>query len=263
MDAHTHYHPAEEHDCWANEEAWEAQQSYEDGKWDFVSGEQPWDVREQVVDLYDGAIRQTDAAVGRIISWLTDAGRLDDTVVVITADHGETFGEPDDILPTRLSGHGFGMCEQLVHVPLVVWRPDRSGSERVDDPVSLTALSELPFNEGKIEDTQMPVIVTSDGLNGVNRTERAANYLNTSELDPFYGEIRVRYEVHAGRIRKHIAHADEYVSYEFNDGCSRVDAPTAERIDAVFGGLEDAKVAATDREVTNDTRSRLRDLGYI
>jgi hypothetical protein len=155
------------------------------------------------------------------------------------------------------------MCEQLVHVPLVAWRPDQQSNQRVDAPISLTALSYMALNGDQIADTETPVVATSDGLNGTNRIERAAHYLTPTELDPFFGEIRVSYEVTEGRIRKHVAHGDNRVTYELNNGWSRIDESTAERIDAAFGEFEDAGVAATDREVTTDTRSRLRNLGYI
>ena len=43
--------------------------------------------------LYDGEIAFTDAALGRLFDWMEQSGRIDDTMVVITSDHGESLGE--------------------------------------------------------------------------------------------------------------------------------------------------------------------------
>ena len=43
--------------------------------------------------LYDSGIRQVDKFVGDALRCLSDAGKLTDSVIIITADHGENFGE--------------------------------------------------------------------------------------------------------------------------------------------------------------------------
>ncbi len=50
------------------------------------------DVRQQI-DGYDVGIRYADEHVGRILNFLADQGLLDDTAVIVSADHGECFGE--------------------------------------------------------------------------------------------------------------------------------------------------------------------------
>ena len=85
------------------------------------------DVR-QVRGLYDGAVASVDAAAGRVLDALERRGLADDTIVVVTADHGETLFEMG-----RLHGHGdhlFG--DEGTHVPLVVFDPRRPGARRVD-----------------------------------------------------------------------------------------------------------------------------------
>lgn len=47
----------------------------------------------RMIDGYDGGIRYMDGHLGRIFNTLADAGVLDDTVVIITSDHGENLGE--------------------------------------------------------------------------------------------------------------------------------------------------------------------------
>jgi arylsulfatase A-like enzyme len=67
---------------------------------------------------YLNTIRDADVQLGRLFAGLRERGLADDTLVVITGDHGETFGDPH---PTW--GHGFRVYEESVRVPMVVWNP--------------------------------------------------------------------------------------------------------------------------------------------
>lgn len=80
------------------------------------------DVR-QIRGLYDGAVRSIDEAMGRVLRELESLGLADKTLVVVTADHGETLYE---------NGHGQGHGDHLfgdegTHVPLIVYDP-RAGT---------------------------------------------------------------------------------------------------------------------------------------
>ncbi len=68
-------------------------------------------------DLYDAEVRHADQCIGRLVEWLRARRLLDDTLVVVTADHGEAFGE------RGVWGHGFGLSDCLTRVPLVVRCP--------------------------------------------------------------------------------------------------------------------------------------------
>jgi arylsulfatase A-like enzyme len=84
---------------------------------------------------YDASLAYLDHHVGRLLAELDRRGILDDTLVVITADHGEHFGEHG------LFGHGNSLYHQLVHVPLILIFPSRiAGSGCVAQPVSLRDL---------------------------------------------------------------------------------------------------------------------------
>jgi len=69
------------------------------------------------VARYDGAIAYVDHCLGQLLHTLATRGVLDKTLVVITADHGESLGE-----------HGIffehhGLYDQTIHVPLIVKHP--------------------------------------------------------------------------------------------------------------------------------------------
>jgi arylsulfatase A-like enzyme len=69
--------------------------------------------------FYDAEILHQDRHLGRLLRYLRESGALDNTVVAISADHGEGHGEHD------LFGHGFNLHHELVHVPLIVHDPAR------------------------------------------------------------------------------------------------------------------------------------------
>lgn len=72
---------------------------------------------QQIVDLYDGEIAYLDAHLGRVFDALEKAGVYDDTIIVITADHGELFGEHG------LAYHFKALTEEETHVPLIIRYP--------------------------------------------------------------------------------------------------------------------------------------------
>ncbi len=86
------------------------------------------EIRE-VVDRYDSAIAFTDSQIGRLLEGLGELGLERDTLVVVTSDHGDAFGEKG------LASHGYLYDFNLL-VPLVVALPgDAGGGRRVAEQV--------------------------------------------------------------------------------------------------------------------------------
>jgi arylsulfatase A-like enzyme len=92
----------------------------------------PAEALERMRAGYRGAIRYMDAWLERLLGRLDAAGVLDDTLVVVTSDHGENFGEG------RLIGHGFSLDERLINIPFVAAGP---GAEQLQ---GIRSLAELP-----------------------------------------------------------------------------------------------------------------------
>ena len=87
------------------------------------------------VNLYDGNLRYGDWAVGEVERLLREADVFEDTILIVTSDHGEAFGEHG------YWGHTFSAFDESIHIPLVVRLP---GSERVVGGVSgLTQVVDL------------------------------------------------------------------------------------------------------------------------
>ncbi|MEM6255282.1 MAG: sulfatase-like hydrolase/transferase [Cyanobacteria bacterium P01_D01_bin.156] len=67
--------------------------------------------------MYDAEVAAQDAQVGRFLRQLKESGRLDNTYIVICADHGEHLGEK------QLIGHSLSIYNELVQVPLIIHDP--------------------------------------------------------------------------------------------------------------------------------------------
>ncbi|HYV17791.1 MAG TPA: sulfatase [Verrucomicrobiae bacterium] len=85
--------------------------------------------------LYDGEIAYVDRRVGELVDLLAKHGILDDTVVVVTSDHGEMLGEHD------LYDHKLNLFEPVLRIPMVLRFPKRvAAGQRIASPVMLQDL---------------------------------------------------------------------------------------------------------------------------
>ena len=85
--------------------------------------------------LYDAEVAAFDASLAAMLARLEASGALANTLVVITSDHGEEFGEHGGFL------HGHDLFDELVHVPLIFWGPGLVELGATDAPVSLVDLA--------------------------------------------------------------------------------------------------------------------------
>jgi arylsulfatase A-like enzyme len=86
-------------------------------------------------DLYDEEIHHTDAGIGRVLEKLRSRGFYDDSVIVMTSDHGEEFYERDFL------GHTHTLHDELLRVPYILRLPGGAHSgARVEEPVSTVSM---------------------------------------------------------------------------------------------------------------------------
>ena len=137
------------------------------------------------IDRYDEEIAYTDHEIGRILDAYRELGLEDDTIVLFTADHGETMIEYD-----RYFTHGYHIWEPIVKVPLMMRVPGESG-ERHDEPVSLVDL--VPTI---LERTGTPI---PPGLDGVPLGKRAPG--SAVSVEATHGKSARGAVQHRGLIR--------------------------------------------------------------
>ncbi|MEP7207580.1 MAG: sulfatase [Casimicrobiaceae bacterium] len=83
------------------------------------------------IDRYDEALLYLDTEIGATLDALGRRGLLDNTIVVFTSDHGESWGEHG------LMFHGHSLYQEQVRIPLIVRYPSRVARDRSVDPTSL------------------------------------------------------------------------------------------------------------------------------
>lgn len=90
---------------------------------------------ERFRNAYDSSIAYQDHYLGELFERLRKLGFLENTLVIITSDHGESIGEHGII------GHGNSLYYETLHVPLLFIFPSRiPKGTRIDETVSLRAL---------------------------------------------------------------------------------------------------------------------------
>jgi arylsulfatase A-like enzyme len=122
--------------------------------------------RDHVISHYDGEIRQLDEEIGILLRELERLGVLDETIVVLTSDHGEQFLEHGGL------GHRNTLFEEEMKVPLIVRIPSMiMAGTAVDEPVGLidlmpSLLELLGVTHGKLHGRSFLPLLVGHGKNG-------------------------------------------------------------------------------------------------
>jgi len=122
----------------------------------------------QIVALYDGCIRMFDDAVGRVVAELERQGLMDDTIILITGDHGDDLFEPNCTF-----GHGttFNGGDQANHVPAIFHIPGLNQPQRhsqitrtIDFAPTLLDLIQAPA-QPRFEGTSLAPLIRGEKSN--------------------------------------------------------------------------------------------------
>lgn len=97
------------------------------------------DERATLIAQFDACVRYSDGWLGELLTGLEGLSQLEDTLLIVTADHGESLGE------RNMYGHGallnsVSLGEEILRVPLVVSYPRQGTKGRREGPVSLVDL---------------------------------------------------------------------------------------------------------------------------
>lgn len=93
------------------------------------------DQLQEEIDAYDGSIAYVDAHIDKLFQGLDKRRLLENTLIIILSDHGESFGEHG------LLEHNNSLYREVIHVPLIFWWPGHVPANiRIEQPVSITAI---------------------------------------------------------------------------------------------------------------------------
>lgn len=242
--AHSPYNPPEEfkREFEARFDSWDAvdetaarsvgnRDGYEYMMGEIEMGEAEWDLLKC---WYDGEIAYLDRLLGQFFESLREKGLFEDTMVVVTADHGESFGEDG------LAYHKFSLGEQLINVPLLIKWPGQERSEVSDELVSLT-----DFVPTFLDVADAPQSVVSDGRSLVSD---GRSLVSDPEPEAVFAEFGHPYE---GTLQNLVDSMFVNCDLEHEPLTERL-AEYAERIDRYNRGLQ--AVRTHDNKLVKPTR---------
>jgi arylsulfatase A-like enzyme len=182
---------------------------------------------ERLSKLYDAEIRSLDRELGVLLEGLEERGILEDSLLIVTGDHGETFWEHGDFW-----NHGLALYQTTLHVPLMVRLPGgMHGGLQVQDPVStldlLPTICELfaaPY-PGDVEGVDLspawsggqlgPRTLISEATQPVGEVERGQAWVNALKaksvrqgpwkyiLTPYLGNREELYDLTVDPAERH------------------------------------------------------------
>lgn len=248
--------------------------------------EPPPGLREKLVAQYDGEIRDMSAAFGKLLDGLRERGLYEDTLVVFVADHGEEFHEHGGWT------HGHSLHAETIHVPLIVRVPQAIAPERevgrgrrVRGIVSSTDLfrtligaleleyprlaDERDFVDGR---SLMACLVGKEGKRPLDALSDGDRPI-FSEVTMGSAELRAVRHGQWKLIVSRTGPLDEVVQLfaprrdpgETEDHADRKPDLVAElrdKLDSWFRVFEGARLTREERELDDETRERLMQLGY-
>ena len=119
------------------------------------------------VAAYDEELLWLDMQIDRFLTVLAGQGSLDNSLVLLTADHGEAFREHHSI------GHGGCLHSEIMRVPLVLWEPGRGGRGRSAVPVSTVDILPTVLEYAAVEPLEGAGISLRGVLHGEKPEPRA------------------------------------------------------------------------------------------
>ena len=212
-------------------------------------------------DPYAGEIAYTDAMLGRVMKALERLALTDSTLVIVTSDHGESFGEHGEI------GHVFFIYQSTAHIPLIVRGPGLPRGEEIDDVVGSVDL--VPTILGLLG-IPIPESVEGVDLSGRLRGEEASptgervvycESLTPSKLgcNPLFGLVSERWKyIHTTRPELYDLAADPGEERNLVEQEPEVAAGLRAQLEELLGRGQQSE----SWELDPQTRLELMLLGY-
>jgi arylsulfatase len=210
----------------------------------------------ELIRFYDSEIAHTDRWIGALFDGLRERGLWDDLLVVFTADHGEEFRDHGGL------GHSRTVYQETVHVPLLIKRPGGRDAGQVQSaPVPLLDLFPTILDHAGIGPSD-----TARGrpLFAPDPDERTV-ISETSRKGGVRGVVQGRYKL------IHRVEADEVSLFDVVADPGETEDLAASHPELVEGMRADLTLwdrmielrDATQIELSEEERERLRKLGYI
>jgi arylsulfatase A-like enzyme len=216
-------------------------------------------------DLYDAEVRSFDNKLRSLFDLLERTGLMDNSVVVLTADHGENLGEHHYLT----HGHPY---EPALHIPLLFHFPKDLGAgirisslvEGTDIVPTLMDLAGVAVPDGLDGHSLLPLIQDPSGESGGGR-----QFLLS--CGGFNNENKRTYSLFDGRYRliKDIRWSEKPLLYDISvdpseeNDISDANPDNVELFSALIQAMSSGALPPSEVEYDTQTEEMLRSLGYI
>ena len=286
LEPHLEYRPPQEYadeylpEDVSYEEAMEVNQD----AWKYIANEVEMTGRdfEILEGLYHAEIACLNERIGELRRLLEEANEWEDTVFVVTGDHGENIGDHG------LMDHQYSLHDTLIHVPLVIHGGAFIGGETVDDLIQLTDLAPTLLDAAEIESDEFTEQLQGRSFHPDAETEPReyafAEYLapqpSMEALKKRVGDLPdevYKYDRSLRAIRSedwklirgsdgstelyHVAEDPDELRDLASDRPEKASELESE-LDAWLDSFDHAD-ATGDVDMSGETRDRLEDLGYL
>lgn len=169
-------------------------------------------VREHVIPAYMGLISEIDDHMGRLMAFLADAGRLDDTLIVFTSDHGDYLGD-------HWQGEKEMFHDCAARIPMIVIDPsaDADATRGTTDTHLVEAIDLLPTFSDAIENQTHDHVLEGRSLLPLTRGTETTPWRSyaVSEADYGFRAARRALGLEPGQTRAFMVVTDKwkYVSF--------------------------------------------------
>ena len=171
------------------------------------------DIESQTLsDMYDAEVAYQDHLLGQLLETLNTDYHRENTMVVFLADHGEMLGEHGYM------GHGFGVHEELVRVPLFIRTPGLENPRQIDTRVSTTRVFYSVLDYFGFESLAMPyaeeVDVASQSLLGMENQKENPQACAIAEAYAPDNAVQIIRKHHPDMIDTYNPGVDQHAIYK-------------------------------------------------
>lgn len=225
--------------------------------------------KKRITDLYnqyDGCIQYLDTKIEELMNIFSNYSIFDDSLIIITSDHGEAFGEHD------VYEHKVGIYDETVHIPMWL-NPPQECIETIETPVSnlwifptILQLADINFPKGTIQANLFdpandPIVIEGEGFPYDSSSQVLMKFSqpHRSYIDNSENYKLIYYPATSETELYKIEQESEDISTNNEDRCKKYLSKLETYINENRKARSDAEESF---EIDEKTKEHLRKLGY-
>ncbi|QIB74231.1 sulfatase-like hydrolase/transferase [Halogeometricum borinquense] len=236
----------------APDHEWERVAKHSADQWEYAAGDIEFDEKEQTMlrHLYESWVREVDELAGELLDALSDTGVHEETLCIVTSDHGEMICE------SGVLGHNVVLDDPVVRVPLVLDGPNIESSV-IKQPVSLkdiygTVLKQtgVDTKQTGLEDSDGAVLSETYGADPSRIKRVDASYPDREQVKRFFQK------------RQALFTENSFVEKRYGDNEIHGNKKLLEQFESFLSELSVASSSRQEEDIDGDVQERLQHLGY-